>query len=186
MDASFQYTTHHTIPDNVILPITFIHGNTAVLSGTSYGCAHITTVEDRTLAESLQHDSSEDIVQALIVTGVAERGGKMEIWYWIQEPESDTKKATELKSHAAQEPGRVHHTTHVRYRISGPPIPAEALLADASSNNVIITCSIAILLAATQWDTITLFTNWSENWTRATEASETIGTGTGEGWVEDM
>ncbi|KAI9429231.1 hypothetical protein H4582DRAFT_2065541 [Lactarius indigo] len=169
MDASFQYTTHHTIPDNVILPITFIHGNTAVLSGTSYGCAHITTVEDRTLAESLQHDSSEDIVQALIVTGVAERGGKMEIWYWIQEPESDTKKATELKSHAAQEPGRVHHTTHMLV----PTI-------------VIITCSIAILLAATQWDTITLFTNWSENWTRATEASETIGTGTGEGWVEDM
>ncbi|KAI9436497.1 hypothetical protein H4582DRAFT_2058844 [Lactarius indigo] len=132
MDASFQYTTHHTIPDNVILPITFIHGNTAVLSGTSYGCAHITTVEDRTLAESLQHDSSEDIVQALVLLrGVA----KLEIWYWIQEPESDTKKATELKSHAAQEPGRVHHTTHVRYRISGPPIPAEALLADASSNN---------------------------------------------------
>ncbi len=70
-----------------------------------------------------------------IVTGVAERGGETEIRYWIQEPESDTKKATELKSHAAQEPGRVHHTTHVRYRISGPPIPAEALLADASSNN---------------------------------------------------
>ncbi|KAI9430648.1 WD40-repeat-containing domain protein, partial [Lactarius indigo] len=56
MDASFQYTTHHTIPDNVILPITFVHGNTAVLSGTSYGCARITTVKDRTLAESLRHD----------------------------------------------------------------------------------------------------------------------------------
>ncbi|KAI9429402.1 hypothetical protein H4582DRAFT_2065291 [Lactarius indigo] len=158
MDASFQYTTHHTIPDNVILPITFVHGNTAVLSGTSYECARITTVKDRTLAESLRHDSSEDIVQALaytsrgdfrqIVTGVAERGGETEIQYWMQEPESDTKKATELKSHAAQEPGRVHHTTH--------------------------------------WDTITSFTNWSENWTRAAEASETIGTGTGEGWVEDM
>ncbi|KAI9444319.1 WD40-repeat-containing domain protein [Lactarius indigo] len=179
MDASFQYTTHHTIPDNVILPITFVHGNTAVLSGTSYGCARITTVKDRTLAESLRHDSSEDIVQALaytsrgdfrqIVTGVAERGGETEIRYWIQEPESDTKKATELKSHAAQEPGWVHHTTHMLV----PTI-------------VIITCSIAILLAATQWDTITLFTNWSENWTRAAEASETIGTGTGEGWVEDM
>jgi len=51
---------------------------------------------------------------------------------------------------------------------------------------VIITCSIAILLAATQWDMITSFTNWSEDWTRAAEASETIGTGKGEGWVEDI
>ncbi|KAH9022216.1 hypothetical protein EDB85DRAFT_2187021 [Lactarius pseudohatsudake] len=101
--------------------------------------------------------------------GVAERGGNMEIQYWIQEPESDTKKATELKSHAAQEPGRVYHTTHMLV----PTI-------------VIIMCSIAILLAATQWDRITSFTNWSEDWTRAAEASETIGTGTEEGWVEDI
>ncbi|KAH8976394.1 WD40-repeat-containing domain protein [Lactarius akahatsu] len=147
MDALFQYTTHHTIPDNVILPITFVHGNTAVLSGTSYGCARITTVKERTLAESLRHDSSEDIVQALaytsqgdfrqIVTGVAERGGDTEIQMLV------------------------------------PTI-------------VIITCSIAILLAATQWDRITSFTNWSEDWTRAAEASETIGTGTEEGWVEDV
>lgn len=50
-----------------------------------------------------------------IVTGVAERGGETEIRYWILlEPESDTKKATELKSRAAQEPGRVYYTTHVR------------------------------------------------------------------------
>ncbi|KAH8978445.1 hypothetical protein EDB83DRAFT_2327327 [Lactarius deliciosus] len=178
MDASFQYTTHHTIPDNVILPITFVHGNTAVLSGTSYGCARITTVKDRTLAESLRHDSSEDIVQALIVTGVAERGGETEIRYWIQEPESDTKKATELKSRAAQEPGRVHHTTHAfLYQLKR----SWQMLVPT-----IVVISIAILLAATQWDMITSFTNWSEDWTRAAEASETIGTGTGEGWVENI
>ena len=53
MDASFQQTTTHTTPKNVILPITFIHGNSVVLSGTSYRCAHITTVQDWALAEKL-------------------------------------------------------------------------------------------------------------------------------------
>lgn len=56
MDASFQHTTTHTTPENVVLPITFIHGNSAVLSGTSYGCARITTVKDWALAEKLRHD----------------------------------------------------------------------------------------------------------------------------------
>jgi hypothetical protein len=56
MDASYQHTTTHTNPENVILPITFIHGNSAVLSGTSYGCARITNVKDWSLAETLRHD----------------------------------------------------------------------------------------------------------------------------------
>jgi hypothetical protein len=56
MDASFQYTTNHPNPENVILPITFIIGNAAVLSGTSYGCARITRVKDWALAEKLEHD----------------------------------------------------------------------------------------------------------------------------------
>jgi len=56
MGASFQHTTTHPIPENVILPVTFIHSNTAVLSGTSYGCARITAVKDWTLVERLQHD----------------------------------------------------------------------------------------------------------------------------------
>ncbi len=56
MDASFQHTTTHMIPKNVILPITFVHGNSAVLSGTSYGCARITTVKDWALAEKLRHN----------------------------------------------------------------------------------------------------------------------------------
>jgi hypothetical protein len=55
-DTSFQYTTTHPTPENVILPVTFIHGNNAVLSGTSYGCARITTAKDWALAERLQHD----------------------------------------------------------------------------------------------------------------------------------
>ncbi|KAH9035249.1 hypothetical protein EDB85DRAFT_1889470 [Lactarius pseudohatsudake] len=56
MDASYQHTTTHPIPDNVILPITFVHGNSAVLSGTSDGCARITTVTDWALAERLRHN----------------------------------------------------------------------------------------------------------------------------------
>ncbi len=56
MDASYQHTSTHPIPDNVILPITFIHGSSAVLSGTSDGYARITTVTDWALAERLRHN----------------------------------------------------------------------------------------------------------------------------------
>ena len=56
MDASFQCSTPHAISENVILPVTFVHGSTAVLSGTSTGCARLTNVKDFSLAESLQHD----------------------------------------------------------------------------------------------------------------------------------
>lgn len=59
MDASYQYTTTHPIPENVILPITFVHGNNAVLSGTSDGCARITTVKDWALTEKLRHDGEQ-------------------------------------------------------------------------------------------------------------------------------
>ncbi|KAI9437083.1 hypothetical protein BJY52DRAFT_1196710 [Lactarius psammicola] len=123
MDASFQQTTTHTTPENVILPITFIHGNSAVLSGTSYGCARITTVKDWALAEKLRHDS-EDIVQALayssvgdtrqIVTGVAEKGAETVIRHWIQQ--SGSKKPTELKPRAVGKQGWEYLTTYVRKR----------------------------------------------------------------------
>ena len=36
--------------------MTFIHGNSAVLSGTSIGCARITAVKDWALVEKLRHD----------------------------------------------------------------------------------------------------------------------------------
>jgi hypothetical protein len=42
MDASFQHTTTHPTPENVILPITFIYSGNAMLSGTSCGCAQVT------------------------------------------------------------------------------------------------------------------------------------------------
>ncbi|KAH9953233.1 WD40-repeat-containing domain protein [Russula dissimulans] len=92
MDTPFQNTTPHTISENVILPLTFIHNGTAVLSGTSTGCARITSLKDHSLVESLQHDSG-DIVQAVaystgdfrqIITGVSERGLATAIKYWIQ------------------------------------------------------------------------------------------------------
>lgn len=93
MDTSFQHTTPHAISENVILPVTFIHSGTAVLSGTSTGCARITRLKDHSLVESLQHDSG-DIVQAVaysaagdcrqIITGVSERGSETGIRYWIQ------------------------------------------------------------------------------------------------------
>jgi len=38
MDVSFQHTTTHTILENVILPLMFVHNGTAVLSGTSTSC----------------------------------------------------------------------------------------------------------------------------------------------------
>ena len=56
MDSSHQHTTTHTNPENVILPITFIHGSSTVLSGTSYGCARITSVKDWALVETLRHE----------------------------------------------------------------------------------------------------------------------------------
>ncbi|KAF8264021.1 hypothetical protein EI94DRAFT_1703551 [Lactarius quietus] len=94
MDTPFQHTTTHPTPENVMLPVTFIHGGSAVLSGTSYGCARITNTENWSLAERLPHEAG-DIVQAVayssgwsrcqIVTGVAERGSESTIHYWIQE-----------------------------------------------------------------------------------------------------
>jgi len=56
MDTSFQHTTTHTILENVILPLMFVHNGTAVLSGTSTSCARITSLKDHSLTESLQHD----------------------------------------------------------------------------------------------------------------------------------
>ena len=55
-DASFQHTTTHPTLENVILPVTFVHGGSAVLSGTSYGCARITNAKDRSLVEKLPHE----------------------------------------------------------------------------------------------------------------------------------
>ncbi|KAI9449301.1 hypothetical protein BJY52DRAFT_1192685 [Lactarius psammicola] len=63
MDASFQHTTTHAISENVILPLTFVHNGTAVLSGTSTSCARLTSLKDHSLEELLQHDG--DIIQAL-------------------------------------------------------------------------------------------------------------------------
>ncbi|KAI9435779.1 hypothetical protein H4582DRAFT_2059258 [Lactarius indigo] len=81
--------------------MTFIHGGTAVLSGTSTGCARITNLKDYSLAESLQHDPN-DILQAVaysgsgdlrqIITGVSERGSETRMKYWIQ-PHSPKKQA---------------------------------------------------------------------------------------------
>jgi hypothetical protein len=56
MDTPFENTTPHTISENVILPVMFIHNGTAVLSGTSTGCARITSLRDHSLVEVLQHD----------------------------------------------------------------------------------------------------------------------------------
>jgi hypothetical protein len=55
-DTPFRNTTSHAISENVILPVTFVHNGTAVLSGTSTGCARITSVKDHSLVELLQHD----------------------------------------------------------------------------------------------------------------------------------
>ncbi|KAH9042274.1 hypothetical protein EDB85DRAFT_1886242 [Lactarius pseudohatsudake] len=141
MDASYQHTTTHPIPDNVILPITFVHGNSAVLSGTSDGCARITTVTDWALAERFRHNPG-DIVQALaysssgdarqIVTGVSERAAGLVIRYWIQE--SGPKKPAQLKSQGEMGQGRAYLTGYTLVSI------------------VIITCNLVILLAATQLD----------------------------------
>jgi hypothetical protein len=56
MGTSFQHTTTHSISENVILPVTFIHAGTAVLSGTSTGCARTTSLRDYALVESFPHD----------------------------------------------------------------------------------------------------------------------------------
>lgn len=56
VDAPFQHTTTHPTPENVILPVTFIHAGSAVLSGTSYGCARITSTKDWSLIEKLPHE----------------------------------------------------------------------------------------------------------------------------------
>ncbi len=63
MDTSFEHTTTHAISENVILPLTFIHNGTAVLSGTSTSCAWITSLKDHSLAELLQHDSEWQITR---------------------------------------------------------------------------------------------------------------------------
>ena len=42
MDASFQHTTTHPTSENVILPITFVYSDNAVLSRMSCRCARIT------------------------------------------------------------------------------------------------------------------------------------------------
>jgi hypothetical protein len=55
IDTPFQNTTPHTISENVILPVTFVHNSSAVLSGTSTGCARITSLKDYSLVESLHH-----------------------------------------------------------------------------------------------------------------------------------
>ena len=56
MNTSFQHTTTHTIPENLILPLTFVHNGTAVLSGTTASCAQITNSKDYSLMKVLQHD----------------------------------------------------------------------------------------------------------------------------------
>jgi hypothetical protein len=57
MGALFLHTTNLPTLKNVNLPVTFIHGGNAVLSGTSYGCARITDAVDWTLIGTLSHDS---------------------------------------------------------------------------------------------------------------------------------
>jgi hypothetical protein len=56
MDSSFQHTTDHSIPKNVILPLTFIYGGRAVLSGTSHGCARITDSNTWSSVGKLAHE----------------------------------------------------------------------------------------------------------------------------------
>jgi hypothetical protein len=81
-NASFQHTTTYPTPENAILPITFVHGGSAVLSGTSSGCARITSSKDWKLVEKFLHErrwliysnmprlrvlqTAEDIVQAIV------------------------------------------------------------------------------------------------------------------------
>jgi len=57
MGALFLCTTNLPTLENAILPVTFIYGNDAVLSGTSYGCAQITDAVDWTLIGTLPHNS---------------------------------------------------------------------------------------------------------------------------------
>ncbi|KAH9180277.1 WD40-repeat-containing domain protein [Lactarius sanguifluus] len=152
MDASYQHTTTHPIPDNVILPITFIHGNSAVLSGTSDGCARITTVTDWLRLRALP--IAGDIVQALaysslgdahqIVTGVSERAVRSVIRYWIQG--SELKKPAQWKSQGETGRGRAYLTGYTLVSI------------------VIIMCNLLILLAATQLDWTVVSANGAKSW----------------------
>jgi hypothetical protein len=57
MGALLLHTTILPTLKNVILPVTFIYGGHAVLSGTSYGCARITDAVDWTLIGTLPHIS---------------------------------------------------------------------------------------------------------------------------------
>lgn len=57
MGALFLHTTILPTLEDVILPVTFIYGGNAVLSGTSYGCARITDAVDWTLVGTLPHSS---------------------------------------------------------------------------------------------------------------------------------
>ena len=56
IDTPFQNTMPHTILENVILPMMFVHNGTAVLLGTLMGCAQITSLKDHSGVELLQHD----------------------------------------------------------------------------------------------------------------------------------
>lgn len=55
MGVLFLRTTILPTLEDVILPVTFIYGGDAVLSGTSYGCARITDAVDWTLIGTLPH-----------------------------------------------------------------------------------------------------------------------------------
>ena len=78
IEASFQHTTTHVTPENVIVPVTFIYTGNTVLSGTSCGCARITdantwcshtSVGDLTLLKRNESECfriAEDVVQAVV------------------------------------------------------------------------------------------------------------------------
>ncbi|KAH9019449.1 hypothetical protein EDB85DRAFT_1896652 [Lactarius pseudohatsudake] len=103
--------------------------------------------------------TAEDIVQALayssmgdtcqIVTGVAEKGAKMVIRYWVQQ--SGPKKPIESKSQAEEKPGWAYLATHKEV-----------------STAIIITFGLVILLAATKRNQIVVLINWAEDSTNFT------------------
>lgn len=75
MDASFKHTTTHPTPENVILPVTFVHSGNAVLSGTSYGCARITSSKDWGLVEKLPHERKQcDVFQTKVCVYLFDSG----------------------------------------------------------------------------------------------------------------
>lgn len=57
MGALFLHNTSLPTLENVNLPVTFIYSGSALLSGTSYGCAWITDAVDWTLMGTLSHNS---------------------------------------------------------------------------------------------------------------------------------